>query len=103
MPRAVRPSEVPAPSFQFCVSGPAVSARTKNRSLLREWLQRVAEAAHVAWSEGGPPLQGDLTVSISEFSASSVRDRDNLAKPVLDAMQGIVYVNDRQVKSLQVD
>lgn len=40
---------------------------------------------------------------ISEFSEFATQDRDNLAKPILDAMQGVVYLNDRQVKALRVD
>jgi hypothetical protein len=48
-------------------------------------------------------MAGDIEVYISEFSEFATRDRDNMAKPVLDAMQGIVYKNDRQVKNLHVD
>jgi crossover junction endodeoxyribonuclease RusA len=90
-------------SFEFCVQGPAVSARAKDRGLLRNWIGRVASAARAAWPPASPPLEEDLTVSISEFSLSSRKDRDNLAKPVLDAMEGIVYANDRQIKRLHVD
>jgi hypothetical protein len=37
----------------------------------------------------------DVEVRISEFSEFATRDRDNMAKPVLDALQGIAYENDR--------
>lgn len=45
----------------------------------------------------------DLEVRISEFSEFATRDRDNLAKPVLDAMQGVVYDNNRRVKRVDVE
>jgi crossover junction endodeoxyribonuclease RusA len=91
------------PAFEFYVQGPAISARAKNRPLLRAWTARVISAARTAWQDRSPPMTGDLEVYISEFSAFATRDRDNMAKPVLDAMQGIVYNNDRQVKNLHID
>jgi crossover junction endodeoxyribonuclease RusA len=91
------------PDFEFCVQGPAISAQAKNRTLLRTWIARVTFAARAAWSDRSPPMAGDLEVYISEFSEFATKDRDNMAKPVLDAMQVIVYKNDRQVKNLHVD
>ena len=44
------------------------------------------------------PLSGDLHLHICEFSPFAFRDRDNVAKPIQDALQGVVYVDDRQVK-----
>lgn len=46
---------------------------------------------------------GEIDVAISEFSTFGGSDRDNLAKPILDAMQGVVYENDRQVRRLNVE
>ena len=88
------------PIFEFQVRGPAVSAQAKNRRLLGAWKTRVAAAARGAWPGGTAPMVCDVEVYISEFAT---RDRDNMAKPVLDAMQGLVYGNDRQVKALRVE
>lgn len=88
---------------EFCVQGPAISAQAKNKGRLREWTERVAAAARAAWPMGKPPMIGDLEVSISEFSEFATVDRDNMAKPILDAMQEIVYANDRQVKDAHVE
>jgi crossover junction endodeoxyribonuclease RusA len=85
------------PHFEFYVQGPAISAQAKNKSLLHAWIARVASAARAAWPE--PPMAGDVEVYISEFSEFATADRDNMAKPILDAMQGIVYTNDKQVKN----
>ena len=64
---------------------------------------RVAAATRSAWPDDKPPMACDVEVYISEFSEFATRDRDNMAKPVLDAMQGVVYGNDRQVKNLRVE
>lgn len=48
-------------------------------------------------------MAGDVEVYISEFSEFATRDRDNMAKPILDAMQGVAYENDRQVKNVHVE
>jgi hypothetical protein len=64
---------------------------------------RVAAAAQAAWPDARPPMACDVEVYISEFSEYATRDRDNMAKPVLDAMQGIVYEDDKQVKNLHVE
>lgn len=54
---------------------------------------------------GQPPLTGPLAVDLafSTTRAALRGDLDNLAKLVLDAMNKIVYVDDRQVKQLVID
>jgi hypothetical protein len=97
----VRP---PKPWFEFQLPGPAISAQARNRVLLAAWKASVADAAKRAWPAGTPASSHHLEVLISEFSETPPRgDRDNIAKPVLDAMQGVVYINDLQVKKVQVE
>lgn len=48
-------------------------------------------------------MDGDCEVFITEFSEFATRDRDNLAKPILDAMQQVAYLNDKQVKAVHVE
>jgi len=43
-----------------------------------------------------------VIVRITEFGWFKRRDLDNIAKPILDAMQGIAYGNDLQVRDLRV-
>jgi hypothetical protein len=66
-------------------------------------MAQVRSAAQTAWPPDQPPLTGDLEASISEFSERATRDRDNMAKPILDVLQGIAYNDDRQIKALHVD
>lgn len=93
----------PRAALEFQLAGPAVSAQSRNRRLLGEWSARVAQAARSAWPVGRPPMAGEVEVTISEFSEAATRDRDNMAKPILDAMQGVAYENDRQVRSVHVE
>jgi hypothetical protein len=100
---AAAPARPTPPDFEFRIQGPAISARSKNRPRLHAWSAQVAAAAQAAWPIYNPPTADDVEVHISEFSESATKDRDNMAKPILDAMQGIVYENDKQVKRLNVE
>lgn len=44
----------------------------------------------------------DVSLTVAFFGAPATADTDNLAKTVLDALQGICYENDRQVAELAV-
>ena len=97
------PATLLRPEFEFQVQGPAVSAQAKNRRRLTDWAMCVTAAARAAWPRDKPLMTGDVEVYISEFSQAATRDRDNMAKPILDALQGVAYANDRQVKSVHIE
>lgn len=97
------PATLLRPEFEFQVQGPPVSAQAKNRPRLRDWTTRVTTAAWAAWPRDKPPMAGDVEVYISEFSQAATRDRDNMAKPILDALQGVAYENDKQVKGVHIE
>jgi Holliday junction resolvase RusA-like endonuclease len=46
------------------------------------------------------PLQGDISVRGVVYFKDHRRDLDNVLKPLLDALQGIAYRNDRQIVHL---
>lgn len=46
------------------------------------------------------PLTGPVCVSITVYRERKAGDLDNRIKIVLDAMQGIFYANDKQVREL---
>ncbi|HET9554918.1 MAG TPA: RusA family crossover junction endodeoxyribonuclease [Anaeromyxobacteraceae bacterium] len=52
---------------------------------------------------GAKPLAGSLSVGLTFHFANERPDTDGPIKPVLDALQRIVYVNDRQVRRLVVE
>jgi hypothetical protein len=72
----------------------AGSARSKDR-----WKQSVANSARMAigidtWATDQP-----LAVTIFYFPDGHMQgDIDNIVKPILDAMIGIIYINDHQVE-----
>ncbi len=66
---------------------------------------RVAERriATIARSSGVRPRAGHVQVMIEFYVSTGVRgDIDNLAKLVLDALNGVAWVDDRQVVELDV-
>ena len=87
---------VPKQSYRHSKNGGYTSPRVK------AWQEHVA---WIAQSEmrGEPTLTGDLAVSMT-FSLHDRRrrDLDNLSKGVLDAMNGIVFDDDRQVVDLHL-
>ena len=85
--------------FEFVVAGSPVSQQTRRRELLREWIQTVHQVARQGWVTE-PPFAGAVAVTITFFYDSDLLDVDNIPKPVLDALKGIVYDDDRQVSDL---
>lgn len=69
--------------------------------LLDDLLDRLAEAAAMShWSAGEPPALGPIKVVITHLFVGVSSDLDTLAKPVLDALQGLVYEDDGQVTDI---
>ena len=63
------------------------------------WTRSVKNAAESIWGDE-PPLTGEVAVTISYFYGGKSLDVDNVPKPVLDALKGLVYLDDRQVSDL---
>lgn len=68
------------------------------------WQDQVAWAAKVAMQKNNiDMLEGILSIKMRfQMGDKKVRDLDNLSKAVLDAMQGIVYLNDNKVHTLHL-
>jgi hypothetical protein len=82
--------------LEFVVLGPPVSNQSSGQNLTN-WRAAVAGAATQNWHN--PPLRGDLKAIIINFYAGNKPsvDVDNMSKPILDAMQNIIYRDDRQI------
>ena len=93
------------PTFEFVVEGPIATVNTKehNRQRYQRWIRTVREAEHVQWLADSPPLSDRLLiVSVSNYyrvtkDKPAPPDVDNVLKPILDAMNGVVYHDDSQV------
>lgn len=88
--------------LEFTVTGPPVSAQSKNKALKGAWINRVKNAAMRNWPTGQDPYSGPVKVTIVYFYEVKKLDSDNLAKPILDALQGLTYHDDDQVTDVAV-
>jgi hypothetical protein len=87
--------------LEFVVPGPPISNQSPGMNL-DTWRATVAGHAHVQW--GKPLLPGNLKAIIINFYAGNKPsvDVDNMSKPILDAMQHIVYDDDRQITQAEI-
>jgi crossover junction endodeoxyribonuclease RusA len=65
--------------------------------MLAVWKELVRDVCQRAWNR--PPLVGPVRLRVTYYCESTRIDGDNLRKPVQDALQGIIYGNDRDVRS----
>ena len=63
------------------------------------WKQEVQSAARERWN-AEPPAAGSVAVSVTYFFKDGAPDVDNIPKPILDAMKGLVYSDDEQASGL---
>ena len=85
--------------FEFVIDGPPVSHQTRRRSRVREWTRKVQNVAESRW-DTEPPVVGEVMVIITYLYNGTSMDVDNLPKPILDALKGLVYSDDGQVSDL---
>ncbi|MEX0727708.1 MAG: RusA family crossover junction endodeoxyribonuclease [Planctomycetaceae bacterium] len=84
------------PPIEFIVEGTPLSAQAKHHSR-RKWKLHVAASAHAALPNSFSELSGQLRVLLYVFFTTAGVDIDNVLKPILDAMTGVVYLDDGQV------
>ena len=83
--------------FEFCIEGPPISGQAKSGSSRRRWKEKVKGAAQAQWPAGQLPYDQSLKVTIVYYYEGEALDVDNMAKPILDALNGLVYGDDAQV------
>ncbi len=81
--------------------GKPISHQTKDKARLQAWKATVRSRAQAVWV--GVPTGQNLRVVITHFfeapagDESGVPDSDNIVKPVRDALNGVIYVDDYQI------
>jgi crossover junction endodeoxyribonuclease RusA len=92
----------PALPFEFTVPGKPISHQTKDKKKLQAYKSQVREVAKASWNSS--QLTGDdVRVVITHYYdvvpgyENNVPDSDNIVKPVRDALNGVIYVDDYQV------
>jgi crossover junction endodeoxyribonuclease RusA len=83
--------------FEFTVQGPPVSQQTRNRSRLHSWKATVQSRAAGRWPAQSPPLTQQLRAVLVYYYDGEPLDTDNMVKPILDALKGLVYEDDSQI------
>jgi crossover junction endodeoxyribonuclease RusA len=88
--------------FEFIVTGKPVSHQAKDRKRVQAWKLDVRNAAEASWKLGSP-IGDPVRVVITHYYDAvpgyedTVPDSDNIVKPVRDALNGLIYVDDYQV------
>jgi Holliday junction resolvase RusA-like endonuclease len=91
--------------LEFVVIGPPISnqqSTPKGKSNLILWHGTIAGAARSLWPS--QLLKGHLKAIVINFYAGNKPsiDVDNMSKPILDAMQNIIYADDRQIVQAEI-
>ena len=86
--------------FEFFILGRPVSQQTRRRELLREWRAQVRGEAERRWDMDDSPYRGPIEATLTYFYDKTPMDVDNIPKPVLDALIGLVYDDDSQVTDI---
>ena len=84
--------------FEFVIERTPLSQQADGRRL-RAWKRDVKSVAGQAW-DAEPPLDGEVRVAITYYFKGESLDIDNMPKPILDALNGLVYADDRQITDL---
>jgi crossover junction endodeoxyribonuclease RusA len=87
------------PHLEFTVPGPPVSQQTRDKASLSAWKGTIRAEAAKIWG-ARPPLTGKLKCPIINFheGPDARLDDDNMVKPIRDAMNGLVYEDDSQIR-----
>jgi crossover junction endodeoxyribonuclease RusA len=86
------------PLLELMVLGPPVSYQTKDKNNLKAWQALIKAEAGKVWTS--PPLTGKLKFMLINFHEGAVPplDDDNMVKPIRDALNGLVYQDNRQIR-----
>ena len=92
--------------LEFVVLGPPISnqqSTAAGKANLAAWRGVIAAAVGPLWGTK-PILTGELKAIIINFFSGTHPpvDVDNMSKPILDEMQGVVYNNDRQIRQAEI-
>jgi hypothetical protein len=86
------------PLLEFVVPGPPVSNQTNDKKNLKDWQTRIRAEAAKVWT--GLPLTGKLRFLLINFHEGDKPplDDDNMVKAIRDALNKLVYDDDRQIR-----
>jgi hypothetical protein len=83
--------------FEFIIGSQPVSQQIRRRERLREWKRFVLDEATQNWSPKNTPADGPVCVTLIYLHDESALDVDNIVKPIMDALVGLVFPDDSLV------
>ena len=84
--------------FEFVVRGTPRTPQTKSPKSRKDWKERVRAAAANAWRADVLPIEGELSARIVYFFTETTDlDVDNIIKPILDSLKGLVFEDDDHI------
>lgn len=86
--------------FEIIIVGPPVSQQTRRRENYRAWIEEIRSVAERFWPVSVEPVKHALSVTIVYFFDLTPMDVDNIPKPILDGMKGVVYDDDTQINGV---
>jgi hypothetical protein len=86
---------------EFVVLGPPISNQSPGPNL-DAWRAAVRAEAQSKWVNA--PLVGNLKAMIINFHSGDKAsvDVDNMSKPILDVLNGLVYLDDRRITQAEI-
>ncbi|WP_158743811.1 RusA family crossover junction endodeoxyribonuclease [Acidisphaera sp. L21] len=89
--------------LEFIVPGTPVSLQVKRQESKNLWKERVRQASYNALPDGHFATASALAVTLFYFpSGEMTGDIDNIVKPILDALNKHIYLDDRQIERIWV-
>jgi crossover junction endodeoxyribonuclease RusA len=87
--------------LEFVVVGVPISNRSQGPNL-QNWRGAVIAAARSQWNQ--PALITDLKAVVINFYNTNQPslDLDDMSKPILDSLEGMVYADDRQIRQAEL-
>ena len=85
--------------FEFVIDRTPVSQQARRRDLVKAWSHDVRSVAEQSW-DAASPFGGEVKVVITYFFKEGAPDVDNIPKPILDGLKGLVFADDNQITDL---
>lgn len=89
--------------LEFLVRGTPVSLQAKRRESVALWKEAVRASSRSVLPDWHFASSGPIAVTLFYFPGTKMAgDVDNIVKPILDALCGQIYIDDRQVERILV-
>lgn len=77
--------------FEMIMEQTPVSSQTRRRHRFHEWREDLESAARQIWGLDAP-VAHPIMVTITYFFDDTPVDVDNIPKPILDALKGLIFL-----------